>query len=188
MHWQVSVAIAVCLLSGCEPNSSTKDNGGRSLQRPAAAARGDVQLAVVDRGGYDDVIAERRGRVVLVDFWATWCGPCVEQFPHTIALAEHFGDRGLAVVTVSLDDPEESDRVKEFLQSKEAGGVVHLISQHGASPQSITEFEIDSGAVPHYKLYDRSGQLRQTFGVDPRAQKQFTLDEIEAAIEQLVAE
>jgi thiol-disulfide isomerase/thioredoxin len=142
----------------------------------------------VDRGGYDRVLAERRGQVVLVDFWATWCGPCVAQLPHTIQLAERFAERGLAIVTVSCDDPSETERVAAFLHSQNAGRVTNLISQHGASPQTMETFEIASGAVPHYKLYDRTGNVRHTFGVDPAAKRQFTVEDIDAAIDHLLAE
>ena len=183
-----ALALAACLLAGCERTSSSKNSGGRIDSDPAAFARGEIQLVVIDLDGYDEVIAARRGQVVLVDFWATWCGPCVAQLPHTIELADRFGKRGLAVVTVSCDDPSESERVAEFLRSQGAGGVTNLISRYGASPQSMEAFEIASGAVPHYKLFDRAGNLRRTFGVDPVAKRQFTVEEIDAAIEQLLAE
>src|SRR5262245_15905431 len=51
-----------------------------------------VDLTVVDRAEFDAVLARLRGKVVLVDGWATWCGPCVEQLPHSIALAKENGD------------------------------------------------------------------------------------------------
>jgi thiol-disulfide isomerase/thioredoxin len=187
-RWLCSIALAACVSAGCEPASTLKTAGGRMDGDPAAAVPNEVQLSVVDRASYDAAITKHRGRVVLVDFWATWCGPCVEQLPHTIDLAERFGKRDLAVLTVSFDDPGELAPIEEFLRSKGAGGVTNLVSQYGASPQSMDYFEIENGSVPHYKLYDRSGQLRHSFGVDPSADKQFTLADIDAAIEQLIGE
>jgi hypothetical protein len=72
--------------------------------------------------------------------------------------------------------------------SKNGGGATNLISQFGGSPRTMEELEISSGAVPFYKLYDRSGRLRQTFGISPAAAKQFTTGDIEAAVEQLLAQ
>jgi thiol-disulfide isomerase/thioredoxin len=147
-----------------------------------------IALKPVDRAGYDAVITEHRGKVVLVDFWATWCLPCVEQLPHTLELGQRLADRGLAVVTVSCDDPADTAPIVRMLQSTQAEGATHLISQFGGSPQTMEAFEITTGAVPFYKLYDRTGRLRKSFGVDPALKTQFTPADIEAAIEQLLAE
>jgi hypothetical protein len=108
--------------------------------------------------------------------------------PHTLALGKRLAERGLAVVTVSCDEPADAARVAEFLRGKDAGGATNLISQFGGSPRTMEEFEIASGAVPFYKLYDRAGRLRQTFGVNPVAKTQFTAADIDTAIEQLLAE
>jgi thiol-disulfide isomerase/thioredoxin len=181
--------LSACILAGCRPALTEDYTSGRIDTDPAAvAAAREVQLVTVDREGFDALIEKQRGRVVLVDFWATWCGPCVEQLPHTIKLAKRLAERGLTVVTVSLDDPAGSEQVSEFLRSQGAGAATNLISQLGASPQSMDAFDIAGGAVPHYKLYDRRGGLRHTFGVNPTAQKQFTQHEIDAAIEGLLSE
>ena len=181
------LAVPRCYLAAAQGDAVTVSPVGPvDPSRPAAT--GDVTLSAVDRAGYDAAIAKHRGKVVLVDFWATWCLPCVEQLPHTLELGQQMADRGLAVVTVSCDEPTESDRVAKFLSTKQAGGATNLISQFGGSPQTMDEFEIASGAVPFYKLYDRAGRLRQTFGIDPAAKKQFTPADIEAAVEKLLAE
>jgi thiol-disulfide isomerase/thioredoxin len=176
------------MLAGCGPALTEDYASGRIDSDPAAVAHQGVQLLSVNRAGYDALIEKQRGKIVLVDFWATWCGPCVEQLPHTIELAGRLANRGLTVVTVSLDDPAESDRIREFLSSRGAGVATNLISQSGASPQSMEAFDISGGAVPHYKLYDRMGKLRHQYGVDPAATKQFTLQEIDAAIDGLLVE
>lgn len=196
--WQAPavVALASALLAGCGAKAVREQAPAKppaeatpSPSRGRAAGEGrSVALLPVDRAGYDAAITKLHGKVVLVDFWATWCLPCVEQLPHTLELGERFADRGLAVVTVSCDEPEEADRVNKFLNAKQAGGATNLISQFGGSPRTMDEFEITSGAVPFYKLYDRTGKLRQTFGIRPTSKKQFTPAEIEAAAEQLLAE
>ena len=112
---------AICLVGGAATLSlfgcdgSSRNSGVDTASEPqhdATAAPPTaakvVNLRVVDGAGFDAVIAEHRGKVVLVDFWATWCLPCIEQLPHTLEVGERLADRGLAVVTVSCDETSES--------------------------------------------------------------------------------
>lgn len=158
----------------------------RSATERSRDAGASITLTSVDRQAYDAIISTQEGKVVLVDFWATWCLPCVEQLPHTLELGRRLADRGLVVVTVSCDEPADADQVAQFLTSKKADGAVNLISQFGGSPKSMEAFDITTGAVPFYKLYDRSGELRHTFGINPSAKKQYTSADIDAAVKDLL--
>jgi thiol-disulfide isomerase/thioredoxin len=184
----VAGCVLVALATGCG-SKMTRDEAGKSAPNSSpSTAEIDVSLTSVDRVAFDGAVAKQRGKVVLVDFWATWCGPCVEQLPHTLDLARELKDRGLAVITVSCDEPTEVDRVADFLRSKDAGKAINLISQFGGSTQTMEAFDISSGAVPYYQLYDRAGKLRQTFGISPTAKTQFTPADIDAAVKKLLAE
>lgn len=149
-----------------------------------------VELTPVDRADFDAAIARSKGHVVLVDCWATWCLPCVEQLPHSIALAKLHGAEALAVVTLDFDDPDSADQVRRVLAKSGAAAadVTNLQAKLGSSSEAMDAFEIASGALPHYKLFDRQGRLRQTFELDPTAAKQFTTADIDAAVEKLLAE
>jgi thiol-disulfide isomerase/thioredoxin len=170
---------------GCGPSAA---GDSAPPTRPPPAPTPTIELTSVDRTGYDQVVAGRRGQVVLVDTWATWCLPCVEQLSHTVAAAKRYGDQGLAVVTLSFDDPDEAEHVREVLRAKGADKLTNLISQFGGGSQSVEAFEVPGGALPHYKLYDRQGKLRRTFEVDPAAERQFTTSDVDAAVAELLAE
>ena len=146
-----------------------------------------ISVELGDRTVYDQLLEKHRGKVILVDFWALWCGPCVKQFPHTVEMHHKYAEKGLAVISVSVDDPDARESVHEFL-TKHGAAFDNLLSRSGASDEAFTAFEIQSGAVPHYKLYDRKGKVRKQFDVDPLAGKQFTTKDIEQGIEQLLAE
>ena len=55
-------------------------------------------------------LSDYRGKVVLLDFWATWCDPCREETPHFVELQREFADRGLQIIGVSMDDTSEPVR------------------------------------------------------------------------------
>lgn len=177
-------------LSETAENAGAKRVASTSLSqtsREPAQSNLVITVTPVDRRSLESTIAEFKGKVVLVDFWATWCLPCVEQLPHTLDLGRRLADRGLVVITVSCDEPADAEQVTKFLTSKQAAGATNLISQFGGSSKSMEEFEIATGAVPFYKLYDRTGKLQQTFGIKPSAKKQYTSADIDAAIENLLA-
>jgi thiol-disulfide isomerase/thioredoxin len=100
--------------------------------------------------------------VVLVDVWATWCAPCKKWFPNTVKMHEDYAKQGLAVISLSLDGEDEAAAALEFLKEQNAT-FTNLRSQYGAEPEGVEAFDIDGGAVPHFKLYDRAGNLARKF-------------------------
>ncbi len=60
------------------------------------------------------MLSSYRGKVVLLDFWATWCGPCKEEIPHLVDLQNRYGSDGLQIIGISMDD--SPDPVREFSQ------------------------------------------------------------------------
>jgi len=91
------------------------------------------------------------GRVVLIDFWATWCGPCNEELPHIKKIAKEFAGQPLVIISVSWDSDEA--RWKQFIQKNEMTWVQYRDADHKLS----NLFEIN--AIPHYFTIDADGVL-----------------------------
>jgi thiol-disulfide isomerase/thioredoxin len=191
-----AAVIVVCV--GCAESSIDKPVGpgddvaaeSQGAQRPAnnEGESAPIALKPVSRQEFDVALEGLRGQVVLVDFWATWCGPCMEQLPHTTALAKSHRGADLVVVTMCMDEPEEAPRIAKLLESHDVGRTTNLISRAGGGPRAMEAFQIPGGALPHYRLYDRAGTLRQSFELDPSAPTQFSSDDVAAAVENLLAE
>lgn len=175
--------------SGCgdtsPPAAPTMHDATATREAPATQPADDeVALRVAGVEELEQLLAEYRGQVVLVDFWATWCLPCVEQFPHTVALYREHQARGLAVISVSMNELDEQPEVLAFLKRQNAT-FPNLLSKYGGGTEAVDAFGLP-GSVPYYRVYDRSGELRHEFGVDPLAEKQFTAEDIDKAIEELL--
>ena len=165
-------------------------------------APGKVELRVVDLPGYENIVARQLGKVVLVDFWATWCAPCRQQFPHAVQLHKKFQDQGLAVITVSIDQLDAGQnlddlktKVTDYLKEQNATFTNLLVpvtdlaaGDAGATDVVTSRFDIDGGAIPHFKLYDRKGNLHKKFVVNLETGESFDPKEIDAAVEKLLAE
>jgi thiol-disulfide isomerase/thioredoxin len=163
----IGLAVVWPGLSGCRSNDSDSpaaDPAGDGTGTTADGGSFDasaIRLRLADRAAYDALLESHRGKVVVADFWATWCPPCVSQFPHTVELSRRYVGTEFAVISVSMDEPEDQEKVLRFL--REQGATFdNLISQYGVGEAGFTAFEIEGGAVPHYKVYDREGRLRHT--------------------------
>jgi thiol-disulfide isomerase/thioredoxin len=89
--------------------SSGAGSEGADLGKPAPS------YSAVTQGGDSIALASTRGRVVLLNVWATWCHPCREEIPVLEKLHEVYGDSGLSVIGVSIDARGEERTIKEFV-------------------------------------------------------------------------
>lgn len=107
------------------------------------------------------VLEHHRGKVVVVNYWATWCIPCLQELPELDLLQERYADRGLLVLAVSMDDPEKlEDRVRPFFAKRAPGLVSYLATAGDDSVDFVTSFDPEwPGALPTTMFFDRSGEL-----------------------------
>ncbi|MEX2044913.1 MAG: redoxin domain-containing protein, partial [Opitutus sp.] len=77
-----------------------------------------VELALIDAAGVAQLARNDSNRLRLVNVWATWCAPCVEEFPELVSLARRLGSRDFEMVTISMDDPKHQPQVRKFLENQ----------------------------------------------------------------------
>jgi thiol-disulfide isomerase/thioredoxin len=130
---------------------------------PASAQEGGVtaERVMVERVTHKDVfdaIAARGARVTVVNFWATWCVPCIEEFPSFTRLGDAYADRDVEVMFVSADFPDEEAAVRAFLAEQGVTGTSFLKDEK--TTPFVNAFHEDwSGALPATFIYDAEGAL-----------------------------
>jgi thiol-disulfide isomerase/thioredoxin len=153
-------------------NTSESPPRGKPLVAPSAVAdahgTSQVKVEPASPEEYQKYVASLRGKVVLVDFWATYCLPCREKFPRTLALAKKYADQGFTAVSMSMDSPDPSyqKKILEFL-TQQNSEIKNLANRLEDTDAAFAALDIDGGALPHYKIYGRNGKLRNKFGGDP---------------------
>jgi cytochrome c biogenesis protein CcmG/thiol:disulfide interchange protein DsbE len=80
------------------------------LRSPSIERKVAPDFSLPDLNGGQLTLSSYRGKVVLLDFWATWCDPCREEIPQFVELQKQYGDRGLQIIGVSMDDNPEPVR------------------------------------------------------------------------------
>jgi len=145
----------------------------------------EVTLTTVTPQEFDAVIAKHKGKVVFVDFWATWCVPCRKAFPKTVEVAAKHPDE-LVVISMSFDDPEARPDALEFLTEQKAT-FENLMCKLGGGDESFSAYDIGDAGLPYFRLYGRDGELVQVFKNDVDAGKGVDEDEVHHAIEALLA-
>ena len=118
----------------------------------------------VDAAGLAERIAREKGRVVLVNFWATWCVPCREEFPDLARLSKAYGERGLRVLGVSTDLARERAAVERFLADQKPGFPNYRKKSFGDDQQFIDAMDKSwGGELPFSVLYARDGKKAKVF-------------------------
>lgn len=113
-----AVATTTTTVDGC-PVIAREASGKADEERQAIAAE-PITVDAADAAALKALRQNGTGKLLLVNFWATWCGPCVTEFPDLEATYRMYGSRGLDFTTVSTNDPQERPAVIEFLQKQHA--------------------------------------------------------------------
>jgi thiol-disulfide isomerase/thioredoxin len=133
--------------------------------KPASKA---PTVQTVNVAGLKQAIAARKGQVVLVNFWATWCLPCKEEFPALLKLRQKYAPGGLSILFVSADDAgARNAAVLPFLKIQKVNFPTFLVSGNPGS--FIEKFDPDlegAFALPRTYLYNRNGKLSKAFSGD----------------------
>jgi thiol-disulfide isomerase/thioredoxin len=139
-------------LAGVSPNDPSYIRAKRFAENPAISyAKRAPAFTVTALDGSKFTLDAMGGRVVLIDFWATWCGPCNEELPQMKRIAKEFAGQPLVIISVSWDS--DAAKWKDFIAKNGMTWVQYRDANHELS----TRFEVN--AIPHYFTIDSDGVL-----------------------------
>jgi thiol-disulfide isomerase/thioredoxin len=138
--------------------------GSQAIRAKLAIGAAFPDFAVQDLTSQPLSVAKFKGKIVLVDFWATWCGPCMEEMPNVIAAYNKYHDKGFEIIGVSLDrdDPGEKDKLAAFLKDHQMPWPQYYDGKYWQNDLAV-KYGVDS--IPASYLLDGSGNI---LAVSPR--------------------
>ena len=120
-----------------------------------SVAKSDLEIAFPDLEGKPHRLTEWKGKVVIVNFWATWCPPCLEEIPEFIKLQNELGAKGLQFIGVLTDD--EAEAARDFIKAKP---INYPVLDGSIGGRQLTEKLGDSaGVLPISAVFDPDGKL-----------------------------
>ena len=135
----------------------TNDRG----ERAQSISKSVLSVDPIDEAGLKKLIRERNGRILLLNIWATWCAPCVAEFPDLAKLSQAYDSTGVEVVAISADYPDEVDtKIIPFLKKMNVPFPVY-VAQFKHQEDFINGVNRSwSGALPASLIYDSHGKER----------------------------
>jgi thiol-disulfide isomerase/thioredoxin len=193
MRFKLLWPLLGCLvLAGCPERERVAPPNDEAPQvETLPELEGEVTARIADWDEIQQEIAEHRGRVVVVDFWSTWCEPCMREFPHLVTLQRrHLNDVVCMSVNTNyagLGDQSPEDVRPEAMAFLEAQGAKfpNFISN---VPDEQLYRKVEIFAPPAVLVYDRDGRLEHKFVNDEADDVEFTYErDVNPLVERLLA-
>ncbi|RNA60500.1 TlpA family protein disulfide reductase [Chryseobacterium nematophagum] len=126
----------------------------------------DFSYADVDGKAY--TLTDFKGKILYIDIWATWCGPCKGEIPHLKALEKSFEGKDIAFVSISLDSDKDIEKWKTFVKKNKLGGI-QLHADGDFNSKIATEYQIN--AIPRFILIGKDGKIINSDAERPTDEK-----------------
>lgn len=153
------LVLVALFLHGCGPRSEQERQSGSAAQDTTSTPV--IQVAKLDERGLSKLIRERNGKVLFLNVWATWCVPCVEEFPDLVKLHSAFEGRPVEVVGISADfDDEIESKIVPFLRKQKVPFRVYVASFKRQEDFINGVDRSWSGALPASLIVDAKGKRK----------------------------
>lgn len=151
------VPVKTTKVFGC--STKWKEKGEWVKKNNEEWAKRPVNLELVDEAGVKEILKNNSGKLRLINIWATWCGPCVSEFPEFIIMNRMYNARDFEFVSISADAPSKKEKVHEFLKKQQAANANYLFSEEDKYKLIEAVDPKWQGALPYTVLVEPGGKI-----------------------------
>jgi thiol-disulfide isomerase/thioredoxin len=140
----------------------------------------EVSVKPIDAAGLKQLVANSSENYRLINVWATWCGPCVVEFPELVTINRMYRNRNFEFVSLSADDPDRDQEVLAFLRKQQASNQNFHFSSYDKD-ELVDALDPDwTAALPHTMFIEPGGEIiyRKTGEVDPLVLKRIIVEKL----------
>ena len=151
------VAVKTTKVFGC--STKWKDKSEWVKKNDEEWAKRPVPLEAIDEAGIRELLKNNTDKLRLINIWATWCGPCVSEFPEFVIINRMYNARDFELITISADELTKKEKVHAFLKQKQAANKNYIFS--GDNKYKLIE-AVDpkwQGALPYTVLVEPGGKI-----------------------------
>ncbi|HEY2722357.1 MAG TPA: redoxin family protein [Chitinophagaceae bacterium] len=142
-------------------------------------AKEPVSLDTIDLAGVKDLVKNNSGKLRVINVWATWCGPCVVEFPEFVNMNRMYRDRDFEFISICLDDMEKKDKALKFLKEKQASNKNYIFNIDNKYTFIEAMDPNWPGALPYTMIIEPGGKViyAQENIIDPAKIKRLIVDD-----------
>ncbi len=171
--------IIVAVLMSCKSDKNNEKTEKEIMPEMAVTSEQDIELDIYDFEGLKPFFNKDDDKIYVINFWATWCAPCVKELPYFEKLNAEYSNKGVELLLVSLDFPRQYDtKLKPFLKEKQLTSKVVVLDDVDANTWIPAVDEEWSGAIPATYIY--KGDKSQFY------EGSLTYEELETEIQQFL--
>jgi len=167
-------AVILTSLAGARLDAAeTGQTSGARSERPASKP---IEVPLINAQKFSQALKKLKGKVVVVNMWATWCVPCRKEFPLLVQLYQQYKSRGIELLAISNDDPQNLEDVKDFVTERHALFPAYIVNPDGANDLREAIYPEWTGGLPSTFFFDRHGELKgKILGMLDREQFESTI-------------
>jgi peroxiredoxin len=170
------VTVGTTKTFGCSMKWISKEQGVQKEQ--AGWAKEAVNLETIDEAGLKELIKNKSDKLRLINVWATWCGPCVTEFPDFMTIYHMYRNRDFEFISISADSPDKKDKALKFLTGKFASNKNYIFNSDDKYKLIEAVDPKWQGALPYTLLVEPGGKIVYAAQgpIDPHQIKRMIVD------------